>query len=162
MKFVDCLGLQIRSLQICCNQLESFLKGWIWRLLVMISAWWIWWVGLNMMNCCWIWWDIFSSGKALTRTSCKNILTFSGLPAFPVVARILPNMCHRPLSFFCADVCRGSEWDEGCVYQATKAPWIQGGPLLVINGVITLINGLIIGFAWGYFTPISGLISPYL
>ena len=31
----------------------------------------------------------------------------------------------------------------------------QGGPLLIINGVITSINKLINGFHSGYFTPIS-------
>ena len=31
-----------------------------------------------------------------------------------------------------------------------------------ISRVITHINGLINGFPWGYFTPVSGVISPYL
>ncbi len=37
--------------------------------------------------------------------------------------------------------------------------WPQDGSvLLVINGAIILING----FHWGYFTAVSGVISPYL
>ena len=46
-------------------------------------------------------------------------------------------------------------------YDEIRLP-IQGGPLLVINGVITRIDGFINGFAWEYLTHISGVISPYL
>ena len=31
---------------------------------------------------------------------------------------------------------------------------LQGGPLLVVNGVINPINGLRNWFSWAYFTPI--------
>ena len=34
---------------------------------------------------------------------------------------------------------------------------VQGGPLPLLNGVITRINGFIHGFALGYFTPLSGV-----
>ncbi len=36
---------------------------------------------------------------------------------------------------------------------------VQGVPRLVINGVITPINGLINAFLWFLFTPVSGVIT---
>ncbi len=53
-----------------------------------------------------------------------------------------------------------SESEKDFFGEFSKEKIMQDGPLLVMNGVVTCINGLQYMFFW--FTPITGVIGPYL
>ena len=68
--------------------------------------------------------------------------------------RLLERLADLRVVLFSFGHCRGGDDLPGFLVQ--KFRQIQGGPLLVINGVIPPISGLINGYAWGEKTILIG------
>jgi len=90
-----------------------------------------------------------SSYLAIYVSTVSSIIYCIHLPSYPIYPSIYPSI-H--LLFYLPNM---------TIYLSTSMNLSRGWALLVINGVITPINGLINGWLnWGYFNPISGAIGP--